>query len=389
MAQVIKNYAFISYSHKDSKIAMWLQSKLEKYSIPSSILPLVSHDKLPPNNNLSLRPIFMDRTDLTAGILAETLQENLMASRYLIVICSPNSAKSDWVSREVQEFIESGRINSIIPFVIGGVPFIDSQIRAGKNPVGEECMPKYLVEYTNEHPEKELLGIDLQANGMEQAAIRVVSQMLGVEFDKLWNRQARKAKKTAISYILAMLVSILVGGYILIPIKLTYSIRQAQIIKGLPIPEDATLIIDGTVYDIGRNVDTLLALNSRPGYYRGRTLSVTFHSTYFDTIRTELKLGYGFRKDEILYIARDNTFAVFSGQVIDQDGKPLEGATITIRQIKSVSNANGEFLINLPVTEQAEEQAVIIEKEGYQDVYRPDECSSNNLKYIMYRVEEE
>ena len=385
MAYEIKNYAFISYSHKDTKIAMWLQNKLEKYSIPTSLLPFINSENLPPNNSLVLRPIFMDRTDLTAGILANTLEENLVAPRYLIVICSPNSAKSEWVSKEVQMFVESGRLDRIITFVIGGVPFIDSQIRAGKNPIGEECMPKYLVEFTNKHPDKELLGIDLQANGMEQAAMRVISQMLGIEFDRLWNRKARQTKYKVLIYVFAFVALLTFATYILLPIKLTYSIKQAEFVKDLPIPNDAILNIDGTTYDIGSNIDTLFALHSRPGYHRGRTIPVTFHSSYFDTIHTEIKLGFGLRKDEVLYIKRDKTFAIFSGLVLDEDGNPLEGATVSIRQNKSVTNAKGEFLIDLPVSEQAEEQAVIIEKSGYHDVFRPDECSSDGLRYIMYK----
>lgn len=386
MALEIKNYAFISYSHKDTKIAVWLQSKLEKYTIPATLFPLVRQDNLPPNGSHSLRPIFMDRTDLTAGILADTLHDNLVASRYLIVVCSPNSAKSEWVSKEVQEFVESGRLDRIIPFVIGGVPFVHSQIQAGKNPVGEECMPKYLVDFTKQHPDKELLGIDLQADGMEQAAMRVASRMLGISFDQLWNRQSRRIKNKIILTTLACIATLVLACYLLIPIRTTYTIKEALHVNDLPLPTDATLSIDGTVINLGNNLDTTIYLGNYPGYLRGQKLDVTFQASFFETVHSEIDLGFSWHKDDALFVARDKTFAVFSGKVIDQDGNPLEGATITIKQIDAISDKDGKFYIDLPVAEQSEEQAIIVQKPGYFDVYRPDECSSENLTYIMYKT---
>lgn len=389
MTQDIKNYAFISYSHKDAKIAQWLQKRLEKYSIPTKVLPMVRPENLPPNNSRNLRPIFMDSTDLTAGILADTLHDNLVASKFLIVVCSPNSAKSDWVSKEVQEFVESDRLNNIIPFVIGGVPFFDSQIKAGKNPLGEECMPKYLVEYTKQHPEKELLGIDLQANGMDKAVVRVASRMLGVSFDSLWNRQVRRVKSAVLRYVILFSVLFSLAAYFFMPVGISCRIIEAQHVYGLPMPSDAMLMIEGVEHSLGSNLDTTIVLKNRPGYYRGRTLPVEFTSSYFDTIRTEINVGFGFTKENILFVRRDDTFAVFAGTVLDQDGNPLDGATVSIKQENSVSDAEGRFRISLPVEEQEESQAVIIEKEGYNIVYRADECPSEDLKYIIRKIEEE
>lgn len=384
----IHNYAFISYSHQDIKIARWLQHKLEQYYIPNKIYNMVHKENLPPNGSHYLRPIFLDKTDLTSGVLAEKLQANLDNSQYLIVLCSPNSAKSDWVSKEVQHFVETGRLDKIIPVIIDGVPYLDMQIALGKNPMGEECMPKYLVDFTRRHPEKELLGIDLKENGLESASIRIVSQMLGVKFDELWNRQGRQKRSRFVSFISIIIAFFLISGYFFMPLRLTYTISDLGAGNGLPLPDDAMITIEGTSYNLGSRLDTTIILKSRPGYYRGRHLPVLFHATYFDTIRTEFNLGFGLFKDEMLYLKRDNTFAVFAGHVIDQDGNPLSGAKVSVRQNNATTDEEGAFHIVLPENEQAEEQAIIIEKAGYFDVYRPDECSSDNLTYIMYKEED-
>lgn len=387
MEAVIKNYAFISYSHQDTKIAKWLQHKLEQYYIPQKVYSKVPKENLPPNGTHYLRPIFLDKTDLTGGVLYDTLRENLEQSRYLIVLCSPNSANSEWVSKEVQTFVETGRLDYIIPIVIDGVPYLDAQIAAGKNPIGQECMPKYLVEFTRKHPDKELLGIDLRTSGYEGTIIKTVSKMLGMQFDVLWNRQARRTRTRLATFLTAIIAFFLVTAFYFTPMQLTYTVANIEAAEGLPLPDDAMITIEGTSYNLGSRLDTTITLKTRPGYYRGRKLPVVFTATYFDTIRTEFNLGYGISKDDILYITRNNTFAVFAGHVIDQDGNPLSGAKVSVRQSSSTTNQDGAFKIILPQSEQAEEQAIIIEKNGYYDVFRPDECASEDLIYIMYKIE--
>ena len=387
MINNINNYAFISYSHQDSRIAKWLQHKLEQFYIPARVYEKVREENRPCNGSHYIRPVFLDKTDLTGGVLADTLKMNLESSRYLIVICSPNSAKSEWVSKEVQSFVESGRLDYIIPFVIGGTPFVDAQIAAGKNPQGQECMPKYLVEFTRKHPDRELLGIDLKENGYEGSVIRIVSMMLGVKFDDLWNRQARRTRSRVSQFVVSIAAIFFIAGFFFLPMRLTYTVSNLEAASDLPLPDDAMITIEGTSYNLGSRLDTTITLKSRPGYYRGRKLPVIFHATYFDTIRTEFDLGYGLSKDAILYISRNSIFGLFAGQVIDDEGNPIAGASVSVRQNKVTTDSNGAFRIVLPSAEQAQEQAILIEKDGYYDVYRPDECASESLRYIMHKAE--
>ena len=112
------NIAFISYKREDEKWAKWLQKKLEYYK-----LPLEVRDKNPNMDFLERpRPVFKDTTDLSGGVLAQVIKEGLASSKFLVVICSPCAAKSEWVCKEVQEFIDSGREEYIIPFIIDGEP---------------------------------------------------------------------------------------------------------------------------------------------------------------------------------------------------------------------------------------------------------------------------
>ena len=192
-------YAFISYKREDEKQAKWLQDKLEHYRFPTN---LNGRTDLPKN----VRPIFRDVTDLTPGILAEEINKALNDSQWLIIVCSPRSAKSPWVCKEAQSFIDSGRTDRIIPYVIEGVPFSGDE--------ATECYPEALL---NMKGNKELLAANVNEIGREAAAIKILARMFGLRFDTLWQRHTREQKKRRIIWgtiaAFMVVVSMLISGY--------------------------------------------------------------------------------------------------------------------------------------------------------------------------------
>ena len=190
-------YAFISYKREDEKWAKWLQDKLEDYKFPTN---LNGRTDLPKN----IRPTFRDVTDLNPGLLAEEINNALRNSQWLIVVCSPRSAKSPWVCKEAQTFIDLGRADHIIPFVIEGNPFSDD--------ISTECYPEALLNLTGS---KELLAANINEMGRDAAAIKVVARMFNLRFDALWQRHQRiKRRKRILTVILSLLFLCLgVGVY--------------------------------------------------------------------------------------------------------------------------------------------------------------------------------
>lgn len=192
-------YAFISYQRKDEKWAKWLQRKLENYKLPVTNAK-DSSDKKP----RYIRPVFRDKTDLTAGPLPDMLKEALNQSRYLIVICSPNAVQSPWVNDEINTFVNVDRTNCIIPFIVDGQPYSDDK--------SKECFPDALKAIPKE---QEPIGVSISEVGKKRAFIRTVTYMLGVKFDVLWNRYERqRRKKRTISFAcIAFLAVIALGIY--------------------------------------------------------------------------------------------------------------------------------------------------------------------------------
>ena len=182
MNQSKEYYAFISYKREDEKWAKWLQHKLEHYKLPSNVRK--GNAALPKD----LRPVFKDTSELASGVLSEEIHSALEKSKYLIVICSPRAAKSEWVCKEVQSFIDMGRTKDIIPFIVGGKAF-------ASNPE-QECFPSALRQLPSE---QELLGVNINEMGKDAAVVKVIAQMLGLKFDTLWQRhQKEKTRRSAI-----------------------------------------------------------------------------------------------------------------------------------------------------------------------------------------------
>ena len=162
-------FAFISYKSEDVEWAIWLQHELEHYHLPASYNGRTDVRQ-------ELRPVFRDIDELSAGNLPEQIKHALVNSENLIVICSPQAAKSPWVNQEVETFISLGKVNQIFPFIVEG----DSP---------KEFFPPALL---NLPKNEERLGGDVSKNGRDAAFVKVVAGMLRVGFDSLWNRYEKE-----------------------------------------------------------------------------------------------------------------------------------------------------------------------------------------------------
>lgn len=235
-------YAFISYKREDEKHAKWLQNRLMHYKLPVSIRE--AYPELPTN----VHPVFRDTTDLSGGVLSDEICKALDSSRYLIVICSPRAAQSQWVCKEVDHFINSGREKYIIPYIVEGVP--------NSGDVSSECFPVSLRGLVGN---RELLGVNINEMGRDAAAIKVVARMFDLRFDVLWRRWERDRRRRKLLTVLGGILAAVIVIATLIFIahkeieKTEYQIRS--------ISEIAMRLIDeGDSYTAAK-----LALEALPG----------------------------------------------------------------------------------------------------------------------------
>ena len=171
-----KYFAFISYSHKDKKVAKKLQNFIQGYKIPAKL-----EDR--PDLPKRIGKVFRDEDELVGDELTPQIEEALRQSRYLIVVCSPNSAKSKYVNEEIEYFKSLGGETKILPYIIAGKATTDED--------PECCYAPALRENQKKH---QIVGGDAQENGAEAASVKLIAGMLKLEFNTLYDR-FRKAEK--------------------------------------------------------------------------------------------------------------------------------------------------------------------------------------------------
>lgn len=202
-------WAFISYSHADSKEAEWLHKSLEGFKVPPSLVGTESRNGVVPRR---IFPVFRDRDELpTSADLGANLHAALRNARYLVVICSPNSAKSIWVNAEVEFFKKTHGNANVLCLIAGGTP--------GGTGEGEqaECFCPALRHHVNPDGSAgepaEPIAADLRDNkdGRLRAFLKIVAGILGVDFDALFQREKRRRRRRILVAAAAAVVFAMVG----------------------------------------------------------------------------------------------------------------------------------------------------------------------------------
>lgn len=364
------NYAFISYSHKDKKLAKKIQSTLESFKLPATI-----HNEF--CESRYLRPVFRDETDIEPGPLGERLKTHLQNSKFLIVICSPDAAESKYVNDEVRYFIDTlGRYEYVIPVLS------DSAYNSA-NVTGS--FPIVLQEYAEISSQGELLAADIHSDGLRKASVRIIARMLGIQFDEIWKRDQRARRRKIFSISITSLIAITAILYLALPITLVLKFNTEK--RPLPSPTNCVINVNGTDYRIGTLDSTYtLVINDIPGYLRGSKITCSYNGDYCIDSTIIIKTGIGKKNKYDIAVERDSTFAVYAGVVLDAiNGSPVPKAKVIIEDLFCETDETGYFKLFFPIEKQTETKSVKIQHPLYRYHQRDNEHPSSSLGYILIR----
>lgn len=172
--------AFISYCHADERWALWLQRALEHYKLPKALRR--AHPEMPAR----LFPIFRDRDELASSTdLSDSIQRAMAESEAMIVICSPQSARSQWVNEEVRRFRATHGGDRIFCLLVAGSP----------NVAAADCaFPPALLRADDGKQALEPLAADVSpgGDGKRNAMLKIAAGLLGVGIDELKRRHAQR-----------------------------------------------------------------------------------------------------------------------------------------------------------------------------------------------------
>ena len=174
-----KYKAFISYSHADIKFGRWLQRKIENYKIPKKLREKYPH--LPKDLK---RSIFRDEEELpSSSALPDNLTHALESSEFLIVIASPYSCSSKWVTKEISYFKQYHGNAQVLAIIKEGEPYAkEGQL---------EAFPPALIANGAEP----IAGDARSFGGRKRAIMKVIAGLLQVDFADLWEREKKEKRK--------------------------------------------------------------------------------------------------------------------------------------------------------------------------------------------------
>ncbi|MBE6192433.1 MAG: toll/interleukin-1 receptor domain-containing protein [Rikenellaceae bacterium] len=344
MAEEYKYYAFISYNSRDIEWGKRLQRKLEHYRMPATLCSEHGWSRTP------IKPVFFAPTDIQPGGLSKELQERLAASRNLIVICSPNSAQSEWVGREIEFFHSLGRAEQIHLFIVDGVPNSGDKETECFNPILRKL----------DFPE--ILGANIHEKvyrwswlNRERAYVQLVSKLLEVEFDTIWHRHRRLLAQQIVGWILGLLLVLatVVGVWAKsIPVDVSFSVTEATTrVEALPQPRQ--IVVAMTVDDQVRS-DTITSFNEKaiirhlPNNLLGSLSRFRIECEDYIPIDTILHvktdMSFRIRRDEDVY--GSVRFRLWHPQ------KTVSNMSVVVDGIECTSDSMGYVLLDIPLQHQ-------------------------------------
>lgn len=190
---------FISYSHADldNAVAGYLQKALERYRIPREIQKKTGKKKI--------SRVFRDKEELSvAADLEKEIREQIEQSEYLIVVCTSSAVQSEWVTKEINTFLESHDRTRVIPVLAEGNP--------------QTSFPAPLLDQY-EHGAADIKGESKKTvlKNAKRELPRIVAPLLGCSYAELVQRQKVYQTRKAVAVVSSIaILSTAVGSGALI-----------------------------------------------------------------------------------------------------------------------------------------------------------------------------
>lgn len=314
--------AFISYSWADRDWGDWLHRALETYHPPKGVA-----------DGRPLRPIFKDREEEAAGAsIGAAIEAAMAASEYLIVLCSPRSAQSKWVNREVAWFKTHRDPSKILALIVDGEPMASSL--PGRE--AEECFPQSLLYAVGPdlQPAERLADAPLAADarktgdGRHGAKLKLAAALLGVGYDVLARRdERRRTIRRRLVTSAAFGLALLLGGLSVF----AFNQRDAALVAkndAVKARDDAEGLIELILTDLKTDLEgfgTLKSVtqigNRAIGYYEGQDVKALSPDQLGRRARVLLMLGEADNKrgDLKAALARYETAAMTTGEQLARD----------------------------------------------------------------------
>lgn len=371
MEEQYKYFAFISFQSADAHEALRMQRALETYRLPYSVS---RRQGLP----RQIGRCFCYLTDINLREeLMQELQQQLAESKYLIVVCSPESAKSTFVNGGIERFVELGRRDRIIPLIVRGVPYSGDP--------ATECYPEALRRHfpksSNPFEDHQILGVNIHEEGTanhraahRRAVVMVIARMLGLDVNELVRRdlQRRRQLRIAVTGLLLVVAAMLLGvWHVNQPFRQDFRIAEAVDCPHLPTmqtPQISLYLADEV------RTQTALSFINIPARERGKRVRVTAETEDFLPLDTMVVLG---EEVSLVLHRRETVYGHVEATLVgvDATGHRLQVAGQDVRP-----DAAGHFVVDVPLPKQQTAYTVTLDGTTLGMLFMP--CGPNDILMV-------
>lgn len=348
MAENYKYFAFLSFQSADSKEALRMQRALETYRLPYTVS---KKHGLPRR----IGQCFCYLTDISLREeLMHELEARLAESKYLIVLCSPRSAKSSFVNGGIERFIELGRRDRIIPLIVDGIPYSGDP--------NTECYPealrKHFPKSSNPFEDHQILGVNIHEVGVssrrarQRAVVMVMARMLGLNFEDLWRRELRRRKQQfaiAIFSILAIIGTIGMTWQMSRSFDMDIAIAESTPHNPYLPQLDSVSVSFSFPGDIRQEIifGQVGVLRHLPASIRNEKIRVQASCPGFVSLDTMVLAD----KEIQLNFSRDAALYGHLTAIVWKES-PVADVQLEVAGVNVMTNEKGRFVLDLPITEQ-------------------------------------
>lgn len=364
-----KYTAFISYRHKplDIKIASEIQKGLETFTIPHSVQKETGRKRI--------GRVFRDKEELTVSSnLSEDIVNALQESEYLVVICSPNTRESNWVTREIQEFLKTHDKKKVLIVLAGGEP--------------EQVIPEVLFLQNETDDIYEPLCCDYRGTRKENQKVelpRLVAAILGCGYDRLINRMHQYMMKRVMIIsaicigVLSAFLTLMIRNYFTIKDKNTAILESES--KALSLTSESVLKEKNRFLSIKYAIQALTSENeSRPYVPEGEKALSDALRVYRSPYNSDFISKYVFNSSNPVTrvdMTKDGKYIC----ILDNVGTihVIETSTGTVRWEEEGCIATHDFYIN------NNSGTIIFFKSN--EYYTSDHILYNNIDIVVKEIE--
>lgn len=184
--------AFVSYCHRDDRLATWIHRKLEASRLP---------------DGTRLAPVFIDRAELAAGPdLSAQVRDALTESAALLVIASPAAKASRWVGQEIALFRQLHPDRPVLAALIEGEP--------------DEAFPEALLRHEDTAIEPLAADFRKGQDGKRLGLLKIVSGLSGQPLDRLVQRDAQARQRRVMAVTAgAVILSLILAGLLVLALR--------------------------------------------------------------------------------------------------------------------------------------------------------------------------